>query len=56
MGDKPVDQRLVGSLSATAIAVYNGAHLLRTHDVRETVEAVKVARAIREKGLIPDRK
>jgi dihydropteroate synthase len=56
VGDKPPEQRLAGSLSATAIAVYNGAHLIRTHDVRETAEAAKVARAIREKGLIPDRK
>jgi dihydropteroate synthase len=56
VGDKPPEQRLAGSLSATAITVYNGAHLIRTHDVRETAEAVKVARAIREKGLIPDRK
>jgi dihydropteroate synthase len=56
VGDKPAEDRLIGSLSATAIAVYKGAHLIRTHDVGETVEAVKVARAIREKGLIPDRK
>jgi dihydropteroate synthase len=56
VGDKPPEQRLVGSLSATAIAVYSGAHLIRTHDVKETMDAVKVARAIREKGLIPDRK
>jgi dihydropteroate synthase len=56
VGDKPPEDRLFGSLSATAIAVYNGAHVIRTHDVRETGEAVKVARAIREKGLIPDRK
>jgi dihydropteroate synthase len=54
LGGRPPESRLVGSLSATAISVYNGAHLIRTHDVSETVEAVKVARAIREKGLIPE--
>ncbi len=39
--------RLPGSLAATAIAVLGGAQLVRTHDVEETVQAVKVAEAIR---------
>jgi dihydropteroate synthase len=44
--DSPED-RLAGSLSITAIAVMNGAHLIRTHDVKETVEAVRVAEAVK---------
>lgn len=36
-------QRLAGSLAATAVAVLNGAALVRTHDVRETLDAVRVA-------------
>jgi len=40
-------QRLYGSLGAAAIAVYNGAALIRTHDVAATVDAVRVAEAIR---------
>ena len=36
-------ERLAGSLSATAIAVLKGANIVRTHDVRETLDAVKVA-------------
>jgi len=40
-------QRLVGSLAATAIAVVNGAHLVRTHDVGPTREAVRMAEALR---------
>ena len=40
-------QRLPGSLAATAAAVMGGAHLIRAHDVPETVQAVKVAEAIR---------
>jgi dihydropteroate synthase len=40
-------QRLPGSLAATAAAVVAGAHLIRAHDVEETVQAVKVAEAIR---------
>jgi dihydropteroate synthase len=39
--------RLPGSLAATAAAVLAGAHLVRTHDVEETVQAVRVAEAIR---------
>jgi dihydropteroate synthase len=39
--------RLPGSLAATAAAVLGGAQLIRTHDVEETVQAVKVAEAIR---------
>ena len=37
----PMD-RLAGSVSATAWAVMNGATIIRTHDVRETREAVRV--------------
>ncbi|MFT3743439.1 MAG: dihydropteroate synthase [Pyrinomonadaceae bacterium] len=48
----PADQRLSGSLASAAIAVFNGASILRVHDVKETVDALKVAVAIRkEKGL-----
>ncbi len=49
--DDPYD-RLNGSLSATAVSVYNGAHMIRTHDVLPTLEAARIAFAIREKGLI----
>ncbi len=38
--------RLAGSLAATALAVVNGAALIRTHDVAETVDAVRVAERI----------
>jgi dihydropteroate synthase len=39
--------RLAGSLAATAIAVANGAALIRTHDVAETRDAVRVAERVR---------
>ncbi|MFB0500825.1 MAG: dihydropteroate synthase [Candidatus Hadarchaeaceae archaeon] len=45
----PTD-RLVGSLAATAIAVFNGASVVRTHDVEETLQAVRLAEAIRDAG------
>jgi dihydropteroate synthase len=41
------EHRLAGSLAATAIAVHNGAALIRTHDVAETADAVRVATALR---------
>jgi dihydropteroate synthase len=40
-------QRLPGSLAATAAVVLGGAHVIRAHDVAETVQAVRVAEAIR---------
>ena len=45
------EDRLAGSLAATAAAVLNGAALIRTHDVRETIDAVRVAERLR--GLAP---
>jgi len=42
-GRKDPSERLSGSLAATAIAVWNGANIIRAHDVRETVDAVEMA-------------
>jgi dihydropteroate synthase len=39
--------RLNGSLACAAIAVNNGAHLIRAHDVKETVEVVRMAERLR---------
>ena len=42
------EDRLNGTLSSTAIAVYNGAHIVRTHDVdKQLLEIVKMAEEIR---------
>lgn len=43
-------ERLPGSLAATAVAVFNGAHLVRCHDVLETRQAVRMAEAIRARA------
>ena len=40
-------ERLSGSLASVAIAVWNGAKIVRVHDVKETVETVKIVEAIR---------
>jgi len=41
----PVDGRLYGGLGAAAVAVVRGAALVRTHDVRATVEMLRVLTA-----------
>jgi dihydropteroate synthase len=43
----PPDQRLGGSIAAHLLAVANGAAIIRTHDVAETVQALRVDAAIR---------
>jgi dihydropteroate synthase len=45
--DLPTDQRLESGLAASAIAVFRGASIVRTHDVEATRRAVTVAAAIR---------
>lgn len=40
-------KRLEGSLVSAAIAVWNGAKIVRVHDVHETVQAMKIVEAIK---------
>lgn len=47
---RAVHERLPGGLAAAAAAALAGASVLRVHDVRETVDAVKTAVALREAG------
>ncbi len=42
----PPDQRLGGSIAAHVLAVLNGAAIVRTHDVAETVQALRVMASI----------
>ena len=42
-----VDSRLYASIAASVISVMKGAHIVRVHDVKATVEALKVVQAIR---------
>lgn len=51
-GRKRAEDRLHGSLAATALAVAHGAALVRCHDVAATVDAVRVAEAIRRPGAV----
>ena len=48
--DVPVTDRLYGSLALATLAVWQGASLVRCHDVRPTVDAVRICQAVREAG------
>ena len=47
LGDKDVDSRMIGSVTAALIAVENGADIIRVHDVSETSDALKVWQQIK---------
>lgn len=42
---KPTSERLAGSLAGAMIAAQKGAHIIRVHDVTETVDMLKVLQA-----------
>ncbi len=44
--DAPPDQRLYGTLATVTASVLKGAHIVRVHDVKPAVDAVRVADAI----------
>ncbi|MFQ1016039.1 dihydropteroate synthase [Avibacterium paragallinarum] len=46
--DKPVNERVTGSVAAALIAVNNGAKIVRVHDVAPTAEALKIWQATQE--------
>lgn len=48
LGDASVSERLQGSLASAAIAVWNGAKIVRVHDVKATVEMLKVVEAVKK--------
>ena len=47
LGDKDVDSRMIGSVTAALIAVENGADIIRVHDVAETKDALTVWQQIK---------
>jgi dihydropteroate synthase len=47
---KSVDQRLAAGVAAAVLAVERGARIIRTHDVAETVDALRVVHAVLEAG------
>jgi dihydropteroate synthase len=49
--DLPAAERLEGTIAANAVAVVNGADILRVHDVKQGVRTARVARALRNNDL-----
>jgi len=47
----PVSERLHASLATLTVAILNGAHIVRVHDVKAAVETVKTAAAIKASDL-----
>jgi dihydropteroate synthase len=43
----PADERLYGTIASIAASVLKGAHIVRVHDVKAAVEAVRIADAVR---------
>ena len=48
---RAVDQRLAGGLAVATASVLAGVSIVRTHDVAETVDAIKVAAALKAAGF-----
>jgi len=46
-GERPVDQRLAGTLALHYHALMQGADILRVHDVREAVDGINIYRSVR---------
>lgn len=47
LNNAPTSERLNGTLAADAIAVWNGANIVRVHDVKAAVESIKVVEALK---------
>jgi dihydropteroate synthase len=47
LGRPEPNDRLFGTLSATAVAIINGAHIVRTHDISETFDVVRIAELLK---------
>ena len=48
--DRPVEKRLIGTVTANTLAVLNGANIIRVHDVADAVEMVKIIDSVRRIG------
>jgi dihydropteroate synthase len=51
LGDVPPGERVEGTAAAVAISIFNGAHIVRVHDVKEMAKVAKVADAIKRMGI-----
>ena len=46
-GDLPATERLPGTIALHTVALWNGAHVLRVHDVAQAVQAAKMVAALK---------
>jgi dihydropteroate synthase len=49
--DQPVGERLLGTVASSVVALLNGAHILRVHDLEQVRSAVRMADAIASESL-----
>ncbi|MBU3934267.1 MAG: dihydropteroate synthase, partial [Candidatus Omnitrophica bacterium] len=42
----PVEERMLATAATVAASIFNGAHIVRVHDVKETVQASRMVDAI----------
>ena len=45
--DKPVEDRLIGSVTLAALSLWLGTNIVRVHDVEPTIEVLKIINAIK---------
>lgn len=50
LSGKPVNDRVAAGIAAAVIAVVRGANIVRTHDVAETVDALRLFTAVEQAG------
>ena len=48
--NRPVEERLIGTITANTLAILNGANIIRVHDVPDAVEMVKIIDSVRRIG------
>jgi len=52
LGDVPPSERLEGTAAAVAISIFNGANIIRVHDVKEMVKVARVADSILREMIV----
>lgn len=50
--DKPVGERMIGSIAANCYSIMQGANIIRAHDVAETLQAITMLEAINSRSEI----
>ncbi|MBI3593051.1 MAG: dihydropteroate synthase [Nitrospirae bacterium] len=51
LGNAPAADRVEGTAAAVAISIFNGANIVRVHDVKEMAKVAKVADAIKRQAI-----